>query len=296
MKNILEINNLSKSYKSIKAIKKLSFSIQEGQAYGLLGPNGSGKTTTLSIISGILKQDSGSFLWFGEEPNASQRLRIGSLIETPHFYPYLNLERNLKILCEIKKQSYKDINRVLKETKLYDRRKSKFRTLSLGMKQRLGIAAALLGDPEVLVLDEPTNGLDPEGIAEVRETVLEQVARGKTLIIASHILSEVEKICSHLAILKQGNLLVEGSIREILAEEEMIEFSSSDDKTLKQKLESSKLVKEIEQTHGLLTALLAQDINAGDINNFAFENKITIKHLVSKKKSLETQFLELVKD
>lgn len=296
MKNILEIDQLSKSYKSIKAIKNLSLSIQEGQAYGLLGPNGSGKTTTLSIISGILKQDSGSFLWFGEKPNASQRLRVGSLIETPHFYPYLNLERNLKILCEIKKQSYEDINRVLKETKLYERRKSKFRTLSLGMKQRLGIAAALLGDPEVLVLDEPTNGLDPEGIAEVRETVLEQVARGKTLIIASHILSEVEKICSHLAILKQGDLLAAGSVKEILSEEEMIEFSSSDNETLKQKLESSKMVEEIEQTNGLLTALLAKGVDAGDINNFAFKNKITIKHLISKKKSLETQFLELVKD
>ncbi len=296
MKNILEINHLSKSYKSIKAIKKLTFSIQEGQAYGLLGPNGSGKTTTLSIISGILKQDSGSFLWFGEEANASQRLRIGSLIETPHFYPYLNLERNLKILCEIKKQSYKDIDRVLKETKLYDRRKSKFRTLSLGMKQRLGIAAALLGDPEILVLDEPTNGLDPEGIAEVRETVLKQVRRGKTLIIASHILSEVEKICSHLAILKQGDLLATGSIKEILSEEEMIEFSSSDNEMLKQKLESSNLIKEIEQTNGLLTAHLEKDVDSGDINNFAFENKITINHLISRKKSLESQFLELVKD
>ncbi len=296
MKNILEIHHLSKSYKSIKAINKLSISIEEGQAYGLLGPNGSGKTTTLSIITGILKQDSGSFMWFGDGPSAQQRTRIGSMIETPHFYPYLNLERNLKILCEIKNHGYEDIERVLKETQLYERRKSKFRTLSLGMKQRLGIAAALLGDPEVLVLDEPTNGLDPEGIAEVRETVLEQTKRGKTLIIASHILSEVERICSHLAILKQGELLTSGSVKELLAEEEMIEFSCSDNESLIRKLKESKLIKEIEQENGLITVMLAPGITSGDINSFAFEQKITLDHLVSKKKSLETQFLELVKE
>ncbi len=201
----------------------------------------------------------------------------------------------MKILCEIKKQDYADIERALKETKLYDRRKSKFRTLSLGMKQRLGIAAALLGDPEVLVLDEPTNGLDPEGIAEVRETVLEQVDRGKTLIIASHILSEVERICSHLAILKQGELLTSGSVKELLAEEEMIEFTSSDNETLLMKLRESKLIKEIEKENGMLSALLEQNVTTADINSFAFKNKITLSHLVSKKKSLETQFLELVK-
>ncbi len=294
--NILEIHQLSKSYKAIKAINKLTLSIDQGQAYGLLGPNGSGKTTTLSIITGILKQDSGGFLWFGENPSAKQRIRVGSLIETPHFYPYLNLEKNLKILCEIKKQEYTDIERVLKETMLYDRRKSKFRTLSLGMKQRLGIAAALLGDPEVLVLDEPTNGLDPEGIAEVRETVLEQVDRGKTLIIASHILSEVERICSHLAILKQGNLLASGAVKELLSKEEVIEFASSDNERLLKKLKASKLIKEIEQENGVLLALLEQNITSADINNFAFNNKITLTHLVSRKKSLEAQFLELVKE
>lgn len=296
MTNILEIHSLSKSYKSIQAIKNLSLTIKKGQAYGMLGPNGSGKTTTLSIIAGILRQDSGTFLWFNSPHTAQQRTRIGSLIETPHFYPYLNLERNLKILCEIKNHHYTDIERVLKETKLFERRKSKFRTLSLGMKQRLGIAAALLGDPEVLVLDEPTNGLDPEGIAEVRETVLEQVDRGKTLILASHILSEVEKICSHLAILKQGELLASGSVKELLAEEEMIEFSSSDNKTLLKKLRESKLIKEIEKKNGVLAALLNQNVSAADINSFAFKEKIILTHLVSKKKSLETQFLELVKE
>lgn len=296
MENILEIEQLSKSYRSVKAIRNLSLQIKEGQAYGLLGPNGSGKTTTLSILTGILGQDAGSFSWFGAPPSALQRTHIGSLIETPHFYPYLNLEKNLRIICTIKKIGYEDIDRVLKETKLYDRKSSRFKTLSLGMKQRLGIAAALLGDPSVLVLDEPTNGLDPEGIAEVRETIIDQVKKGKTLILASHILSEVEKICSHVAILKKGNLLAAGSVKEILTEEEVVEFSSADNDKLMKLLEKNDVVKETRRENGLLVAMLQPGMKIGDLNKFAFEHDIVMDHLVSRKKSLEAQFLELVKE
>lgn len=296
MSNILEIQQLSKSYRSVKAIKNLSIQIEQGQAYGLLGPNGSGKTTTLSILTGILRQDTGTYSWFGETPSPAQRTRIGSLIETPHFYPYLSLEKNLRIICTIKNIGFEDIGRALKETKLFDRRRSRFRTLSLGMKQRLGIAAALLGDPQVLVLDEPTNGLDPEGIAEVRETIIDQVQKGKTLILASHILSEVEKICSHVAILKKGDLLAAGSVKEILTEEEVVEFSSSDNAKLLKLLEKNNVVTEARKENGVLVALLQPGMNIGDLNRFAFGNGVVIDHLVSRKKSLEAQFLELVKE
>lgn len=296
MSNILEIQQLSKSYRSVKAIKNLSIQIEQGQAYGLLGPNGSGKTTTLSILTGILRQDTGTYNWFGEAPCPAQRTRIGSLIETPHFYPYLSLEKNLRIICTIKNIGFEDIGRALRETKLFDRRRSRFRTLSLGMKQRLGIAAALLGDPQVLVLDEPTNGLDPEGIAEVRETIIEQVQKGKTLILASHILSEVEKICSHVAILKKGDLLAAGSVKEILTEEEVVEFSSSDNAKLLKLLEKNNVVTEARKENGVLVALLQPGMNIGDLNRFAFGNGVVIDHLVSRKKSLEAQFLELVKE
>jgi len=295
MSNILELQQLSKSYRSVKAIKNLSIHIEHGQAFGLLGPNGSGKTTTLSILTGILRQDTGTFSWFGEVPNPRQRTRIGSLIETPHFYPYLNLEKNLRIICTIKNIGFDDIERVLKETRLFERRKSRFKTLSLGMKQRLGIAAALLGDPQVLVLDEPTNGLDPEGIAEVRETIIDQVEKGKTLILASHILSEVEKICSHVAILKNGDLLAAGSVKEILTEEEVVEFSSSDNVKLLKLLEKNNVVTEARKENGVLVALLQPGMKIGDLNTFAFGNGVVIDHLVSRKKSLEAQFLELVK-
>jgi len=296
MKEILAIQGLSKSYKSVRAIQNLNLEILEGQAYGILGPNGSGKTTTLSIVTGILRQDSGSFLWFNKEPNSSQRKSIGSLIEIPHFYPYLSLEKNLRIICDIKGMSYHDIDRVLETAKLSARKRSKFSTMSLGMKQRLGIAAAMLGDPTVLVLDEPTNGLDPEGIAEVREIVIEQVEHGKTLILASHILNEVEKICSHVAILKKGELLANGPVKELLAEEEIIEISCNDNGLLKTKLESSELVKEIEVENGLLVLTLNESVSPADINSFAHENQLILQHMLSRKRSLESQFLELVKE
>ena len=296
MKEILSIRGLSKSYKNIQAIQNLNLNISEGQAYGILGPNGSGKTTTLSIVTGIIRQDEGSFSWFGQEPQAGQRKSIGSLIETPHFYPYLNLEKNLKIICDIKGISYGDIGRVLETARLEERKKSRFSTLSLGMKQRLGIAAALLGDPRVLVLDEPTNGLDPEGIAEVREVVIEQVKKGKTLILASHILSEVEKICTHVAILKKGELLANGPVKELLAEDEIIEISCMNNELLKQKLEASHLVKEVETENGLIVVTLSEKVLPEDINAFAFSNELVIHHMLSRKRSLESQFLELVKE
>jgi len=296
MKEILSIQGLSKSYKQIKAIRNLDLKISEGEAYGILGPNGSGKTTTLSIITGIIRQDNGQFKWFGDEPEASQRKNIGSLIEAPHFYPYLNLERNLKIVCDIKGMPYGDIERVLETAQLADRKKSRFSTLSLGMKQRLGIAAALLGDPMVLVLDEPTNGLDPEGIAEVREIVLQQVQKGKTLILASHILSEVEKICNHVAILKKGELLADGPVRELLAEDEIIEISCNNNQDLMMKLKGSNLVKEVTTENGVLVITLNENVTAGEINAFAFKSNLVIHHMLSRKRSLESQFLELVKE
>lgn len=296
MKEILTIHGLSKSYKNVRAIRNLDLQITEGQAYGILGPNGSGKTTTLSIVTGILRQDGGHFQWFGEEPEARQRKTIGSLIETPHFYPYLNLEKNLRIICDIKGMAYGDIGRVLETAQLAERKKSRFSTLSLGMKQRLGIAAALLGDPRVLVLDEPTNGLDPEGIAEVREIVLQQVKEGKTLILASHILSEVEKICSHVAILKKGELLANGPVKELLAEDEIIEISCDNNDELRKKLKQSSLVKEIEIENGLLILTLNEKVGPADINSFAFANKLVVNHMLSRKRSLESQFLELVKE
>jgi ABC-type multidrug transport system ATPase subunit len=214
MSAILSLHGLSKRYGKVQALHNLSLEVQPGHIYGLLGPNGSGKTTTLGILLGITRPNQGHFTWFGAPPSAASRQRIGTLLETPNFYPYLSAVRNLEIVATLKQRGYDRIDEVLRQTGLYDRRTSAISTYSLGMRQRLALAAALVADPDVLVLDEPTNGLDPQGIADVRQLIRETGQRGKTIILASHILDEVEKICTHVAVLKQGVLLAEGSIHE----------------------------------------------------------------------------------
>ncbi len=292
---ILQIHELSKSYGSVKALSNMSINVLPGQVFGILGPNGSGKTTTLSILTGILEQDKGSFTWFGEPSNASVRRRIGSLIETPSFFPYMSLENNLKIVAQIKECDGKDIPEVLTLVKLYDRRKSRFSTLSLGMKQRLGIAATLIGNPEVLVLDEPTNGLDPEGIAEVRELITQQAEKGKTIIMASHILSEVEKVCSDVAIFKSGQLLAQGNVKLLLEGKMVLEVKAPNTETLLKMLKNCPFVNQAKEENSSVSVILSEGSNSSDLNRYAFENGIVFSEIIMHQKSLESQFLELVK-
>ena len=292
---ILEINNLSKSYGKIQAIKELSLSVQEGMVYGILGPNGSGKTTTLSIITGILKPHAGSYRWFEQTPANWLNRKIGSLIEVPYFYPYLSLFNNLKIHSLIKDVPYEDIDRVLKITGLLERKGSRFDTLSLGMKQRLALASVLLGDPEVLVLDEPANGLDPEGIAEVRNIINMEADKGKTIILASHILDEVEKVCSHVGVLKWGKLIASGKVNELLREDDTLIICSENMRALHELLVRAGFVKTIDTGENEMTLTLAEGKTAAELNTFAFKNGFTLSRLGIKKQSLESQFLELVR-
>ncbi len=294
--NVLETRHLTKHYGKITAINDLNLQINKGQVFGILGPNGSGKTTTLSIVTGILKANSGNHFWFGESPTSKSLKRVGSMIEVPHFYPYLNLLQNLKIVAEIKGYGIDDIDRVLHTVRLFERRKSKFKTLSLGMKQRLGIAAALLGDPEVLVLDEPTNGLDPEGIAEVRDLIIHEASRGKTVIMASHILSEVEKVCSHVAILKRGILLEQGDVNALIRGELLVEVSAENQEALNNALTTCDFVTSVKENNQRIMVTLAHDKTSAELNAFLFNKGIRLSELINHKKSLESQFLELVKE
>ncbi|HEY6062217.1 MAG TPA: ATP-binding cassette domain-containing protein, partial [Chitinophagaceae bacterium] len=227
---VLSVKNLSKSYGHVRALNAVSFDVPQGSVFGILGPNGSGKTTLLGIVMDVLRANKGEFLWFGQPGGSpAQRKKIGSLLETPNFYSYLSGTDNLKITQAISgRGTNKEIDEVLKKVNLYDRRWSAFKSYSLGMKQRLAIGAALLGDPKVLVLDEPTNGLDPVGIAEIRKLIVELREKGHTIIMASHLLDEVEKVCTHAAILKTGVVITSGNVEEIMMDEDVVELSATD--------------------------------------------------------------------
>jgi len=292
---VLNINGLSKNYGKVKALNNLTLQINQGEVYGILGPNGSGKTTTLGIILDVLNADSGSFTWNGMTPSKDIRKKIGSLLETPNFYPYLTARQNLSIVCKIKQVSEKEVDRVLNVVDLSSRADSKFKTFSLGMKQRLALASALLGNPDTLVLDEPTNGLDPQGIAEVRTIIKDLASQGKTIIMASHILDEVEKTCSHVAILKLGNLLASGSIHEVLNKQEQIFVSSDDLNLLNVCLGQIEGVGNIKATSNKIYLTLEEGKNSAYLNKALFEKGIVVSEIGIQKPDLESNFLELIK-
>jgi ABC-2 type transport system ATP-binding protein len=292
---ILETEGLDKSYGLVHAVNQLSLRVEAGQVYGILGANGSGKTTTLSMLMGIIRPDGGTFRWFGNLTGPAANRRIGALIETPNFYPYLTLEQNLKIVCRIKGVDEKDIQRVIKLVGLYDRWRSRFQTLSLGMKQRLALGSLLLGDPDVLVLDEVTNGLDPEGIAEVRSLIRQVASTGKTIILASHILDEVEKVCSHVVILKKGNKLAGGAVDSLIKGKEVITLSGSDAEQLGDALTASELLESVVRSGDDFNVILRPGIMAADISRDLMGKGIVLTKIEIHKNSLEEQFLELVK-
>ena len=291
---VLTVENLSKSYGRIQALKNVSFSVPEGTVFGILGPNGSGKTTTLGTITDILQPTSGSYKLFDEAPTAAHRRKMGTLLETPNFYHYLSGVKNLEIAAEIKQHGKEDIDRVLQMVDLTKRKDSKFSTYSLGMKQRLAIASCLLGNPKVLVFDEPTNGLDPVGIAEIRELMKELHRQGKTIIMASHLLDEVEKVCTHVAILKRGELVTTGNVSKILSNEDMVEVSANDHKKLLEVLNSFPNKTRVSDENSLVKVFCpVGSADLASINNFCFNNGVILNHLILKKKSLEARFFEL---
>ncbi|MBL1279944.1 MAG: ATP-binding cassette domain-containing protein [Fluviicola sp.] len=294
---ILQVNGLSKSYKDVNALSDLNLQVKQGTVFGLLGPNGSGKTTTLGILLGVIRQKSGNYSWFENGDKTENRKNIGSLLETPNFYPYLSAVRNLKIVAKIKniEAPTPQIEEVLKEVNLFDRKDSKFKTFSLGMKQRLAIASALLGDPDVLVLDEPTNGLDPQGIAEIRELILKISKNNKTIIIASHILDEIEKVCTDVAILKFGKLIKQGTIEEIIGTENYIIVASTDMSKLTQLIDENAEMGVFKSSEKEIILKVSKETTPESLNQFFFDKGIVLSQLKVHTQSLETQFLEIVK-
>ena len=297
MQTILTVNNLTKKFGYLTAVKDLSFSIDKGNVYGILGPNGSGKSTTLGIILNVVNRTSGDFSWFGGNTSTHEALKkVGAIIERPNFYPYMTAIQNLKLVCKIKEVPYDSIQEKLELVGLWDRRNSKFRTYSLGMKQRLAIASALLNDPEILILDEPTNGLDPAGIHQIREIIKKIAAQGTTILLASHLLDEVEKVCSHVVILRKGEKLYSGPVDGMMASHGFFELKTSDMAALQELLKKNASFGKIEAQNGTLTVYLKEEMNAEELNSMLHKKGIVLSHLVKRKESLEEQFLTLTKN
>ncbi len=295
--SVLLVENLSKTYGRINALQSVSFEVPKGTVFGILGPNGSGKTTLLGIVMDVLRSTSGKYLWNGQAGSDEQRKQMGTLLETPNFYHYLSGETNLKIAAEIKGRGKENIDAALKTVNLYERRKSKFNSYSLGMKQRLAIASTLLGDPDVLVFDEPTNGLDPAGIAEIRELIQKLNKQGKTIIMASHILDEVERVCTHVAIIQKGVLKTVGSVDEVLAvntaNKIIIEISSEDNDLLKTALTELAGVQKVAENENELIITCDDTLSAAKVNQYCFTKGIVLTKINVKRISLESRFLEI---
>src|SRR5687767_2827455 len=295
MNTVLSVKGLSKSYGHVRALNDVSFDVPQGSVFGILGPNGSGKTTLLGIVMDVLRANKGEFFWFDKPGSPEQRRKIGSLLETPNFYTYLSAIDNLRITQAISgRGTKKDIIDVLKKVNLYDRRWSAFKSFSLGMKQRLAIGAALLGDPKVLVLDEPTNGLDPVGIAEIRRLIVELKELGHTIIMASHLLDEVEKVCTHAAILKTGNIITTGPVADIMMDEDIVELSAVDIRALAAVMNHFGKEVTIDEKNNTIQLIFPKGAAKMDeINQHCFNNGVVLTQLVLRKKRLEARFFEL---
>ena len=293
METVLSISNLTKKFGRLTAVNNLNLEVKRGQVFGMLGPNGSGKTTTLGMLMSVINPTSGSYSWFGEAPTHHLRKKIGAVLEHPIFYPYLSGQKNLELNAMIKQCPVENIPNVLALVELTDRREDKYKTYSLGMKQRLAIASALLNDPTVLILDEPTNGLDPMGIAEIRELIKKIAANGKTIILASHLLDEVQKVCSHFAILRKGNLIHCGPVEEVTKGTETIEVRA-DAERLNELLMTFGGTSSVARENGYYQVTLHDNFHGKDLNKFLFENGVVADHLVTKKRSLEKMFLEIL--
>ena len=295
METILSLKNLDKKFGRVHAVNNLSFDIQKGNVYGILGPNGSGKSTTLGIILNVVNKTSGEFSWFDGNLSTHQALKkVGAIIERPNFYPYMTAIQNLSLICKIKEISTEKIEEKLKIVNLFERRNSKFKTYSLGMKQRLAIASALLNNPEILILDEPTNGLDPQGIHEIREIIQKIAKNGTTILLASHLLDEVEKVCSHVVVIRDGVKLYSGRVDKMSASHGLFELNTNEPKNkLISILNNNSHIGSVKEEGDYIIVYLTEEMEASEINNYLFKNGITVSHLVKRKPSLEEQFLDL---
>lgn len=292
---VIQTTDLTKHFRKTRAVNGISFEVEEGQIFGFLGPNGSGKTTTIGMLLGIITPTRGSVSLFGGSGAAelhAARQRIGATLETPNFYPYLSGWDNLRIVANVKGKTKKEMEEVLDIVGLAKRKRTKFKAFSLGMKQRLALAATMLGDPELIILDEPANGLDPEGMREVRHVIQELAERGKTIFLSSHLLWEVERTCTHVAIIKEGEIIQQDSVKEITAETILAGLRSDDLPALRRMVESFPGTVSARVAEDTVVAELAEEDLAG-LNHYLADRGVYVSHLALQQLTLEDVFMEL---
>ena len=294
---ILEANNLTKSFGLRKAVNNLSLQIPDGSVYGFLGPNGSGKSTTIRIMTALISPDTGEVFINGKsiKKNGNKALSdVGALIERADFHKHLSAKTNLKMLARMDGTDFSNIQKVLDRTGLGDRANDKVKTYSQGMKQRLGIAQALMGNPKLLILDEPTNGLDPEGMKEIRDLVGELSSEGITVFISSHLLDEVQKICSHIAMINSGKLITAGKIEDLLKNSEMLMTEIHVDQTEKSinLLSEYKWIHRCDVKEGVLRVSIVPN-KISELVNILVQNKILVSAIIPKT-SLEDIYLSKI--
>lgn len=292
---LVETQGLTKHYGSrITAVDDLYLSVRRGEVYGFLGPNGAGKTTTLRMLLGLIRPTSGSATVMGSPPGSPQSLdRVGSVVESPAFYPYLSGYDNLDVVARLfgVENPRKRVEEALGQVGLSGRASDKYKKYSLGMKQRLGVAAALLKDPELLILDEPTNGLDPKGMAEMRE-LIKQIGQGeRTVLLSSHLMSEVEQVCSRVGIIHKGRLVTEGLVSELRGKGGLY-IKAEPLEEAAEVLRGVEGVESVEIRDGSIH-LIANPERASEISQKLFSSGISVSELKAEQRSLEEVFLEL---
>jgi ABC-2 type transport system ATP-binding protein len=293
--NVIQATDLTKKYSRLTAVDRISFTVESGQVFGFLGPNGSGKTTTIGMLLGIIASTGGDirlFEQYGMDQLHTARSRIGATLETPNFYPYLSGRENLSVVARIKDADKPAIDRALDEVGLASRQKDLFSKYSLGMKQRLAIAAAMLGNPDLVILDEPANGLDPAGMREIRDIIASLAAQGKTIFVSSHLLHEVEQTCTHVAIIKRGRILMQGSLDSLIGGHTVAAVRSDDLDALHNaaKAYDGATSATIEKDE-VLIELTTPDLAA--LNRYLAAQGLYVSYLTPRKQSLEDVFMEL---
>ena len=295
MENVLQINSLTKKFGRITAVDSLNLTVEKGSVFGILGPNGSGKSTTLGMLLGVVNPASGSFKWFQGDQGHKARRRIGAILESPCFYHYLSAENNLKVVAEIKQVEPSRIDVVLDRVGLLARKNDPFRTYSLGMKQRLAIASALLSDPEVMILDEPTNGLDPQGIADIRDLIIDLANEGRTIILASHLLDEVQRICSDFVVMRLGKKIFQGKVADLNQDKTNLEVGSNDPEKLAAYLSASLFAASFRKEGSHFKLALKPGVEITDFHSDVIAKGIILNRLQANTNTLEQKFLQLLK-